>query len=79
MSIHCDSQVTLARAYSKVYNEKSRHISLRHDYVRKLIKDRIISLTHVKSSDNLVNLFTKPLVRHLVRSTSIGMGLKLLG
>ena len=28
--IHCDSQATLARAYSGVYNGKFRHISIRH-------------------------------------------------
>ena len=26
--IHCDSQITIARAYSDIYNGKSRHISL---------------------------------------------------
>ena len=78
ISIHCDSQATLGRAYSEIYNGKSRHISLRHDYVRKLIKDGIISLTYIKSSENLADPFTKPLVRDLVRSTSRGMGLKLL-
>ena len=50
VSVHYDSQVTLARASSKVYNGKSRHISIRHEYVRKLIRDGIISLTFVKSS-----------------------------
>ena len=35
ISILCDSQATLARAYSDIYNGKSRHISFRHDYVRK--------------------------------------------
>ena len=48
---------------SKVYNEKSRHISLSHD---------------VKSSEKLANLFLKPLARDTVRSTSRGIGLKLL-
>ncbi|RVW24418.1 Retrovirus-related Pol polyprotein from transposon TNT 1-94 [Vitis vinifera] len=32
VSIHCDNQATLARAYSGVYNGKSRHISIRHEY-----------------------------------------------
>ena len=78
ISILCDSQATLARAYSEIYNEKSRHISLRHDYVRKLIKSGIISLTFVKTSENLADPFTKPLTREVVRSTSKWMGLKLL-
>ncbi|KAL6311651.1 hypothetical protein AAG906_025668 [Vitis piasezkii] len=34
VSIHCDNQATLARAYSGVYNGKSRHISIRHEYVK---------------------------------------------
>ena len=37
--IHCDSQATLSRAFSEVYNVKSRHIDLRYSFVRKLIKD----------------------------------------
>ena len=34
ISIHYDSEITLSRAYSHVYNGKSRHIGLRHSYVR---------------------------------------------
>ena len=34
LSIHCDSQSTLSRAYSNIYNGKSRHLGLRHSYVR---------------------------------------------
>ena len=78
VSIHCDSQATLTRAYSEVYNGKYRHISLRHEYVKKLIKDEIISLTFVRSSYNLADHFTKPLTRDLVKKSSTGMRLKLL-
>lgn len=42
-------------------------MSLRHDYLRKLIKDGIITLTFVKFGKNLVNLFTKPFTRDLVK------------
>lgn len=76
--IHCDSQATLVRAFSKVYNGKSRHIGLRHSLVRKMIKDGIISLTYIQTSYNLADPFTKPLARDLVKTTSKGMGLKLL-
>ncbi|RVW39391.1 hypothetical protein VitviT2T_024278 [Vitis vinifera] len=78
VSIHCDSQATLAHAYSGVYNGKSRHISIRHEYVRQLIQNGIISISFVRSSGNLADPFTKPLTRDLVRITSRGMGLKLL-
>ena len=61
----------------RTYNGKSKHFSLKHEYVRKLIKDEIISFIFVRSSLNLINLFSKPLTRELVATTSRGMGRKL--
>jgi len=43
LSIHCASKSTLSKAYSHVYDGKSRHIALRHAYVHQLIKDGVIS------------------------------------
>ena len=57
-SIYSDSEATLRRAYSKMYNGKSRHIGLRHDYIRQLIEDGTISIVYVKSNNNLVDPFT---------------------
>ena len=54
-----DSQATLAIAYNDIYNGKSRHISLRHEYVRQLICGGIISISYVKRSENLADPFTK--------------------
>ncbi|GJZ98131.1 hypothetical protein Tco_0670584 [Tanacetum coccineum] len=34
ISIHCDSAATLAKAYSQIYNGKSRHLGVRHSMVR---------------------------------------------
>ena len=75
ISTYCDSQATMSKAYSKIYNGKSRYISLRHKYVRQLIEDGVISIIYVKSSSNLADPFTKGLFRDLVKVTSIGMGL----
>ena len=76
ISLRCDSQATMSRALNKAYNEKSRHISLRHEYVRQLISDGIITITYVKSCNNLADPFTKGVLRDLVRSTSSSLGLK---
>ena len=76
ISVYCDSQATIFKAYSKIYNEKSRHISLRHEYIRQLIEDGIISIVYIKSNSNLADPFTKGFSRDLVKVTSIGMGLK---
>jgi hypothetical protein len=76
ISVYCDSQATMSKAYSKIYNGKSRHISLRRENVRQLIEDGVISIVYIKSSGNLADPFTKGLSRDLIKVTSIGMGLQ---
>ncbi|GJU94205.1 zinc finger, CCHC-type containing protein [Tanacetum coccineum] len=34
ISIRCDSAVTLEKAYSQIYNKKSRHLGVRHSMIR---------------------------------------------
>ncbi|KAH9715709.1 hypothetical protein KPL71_021156 [Citrus sinensis] len=76
VSIHCDSEATLSRAYSQIYNGKSRHIGLIHNYVRQLLTDGVITIDFVKSCQNLADPLTKALARDIVFKTSKGMGLK---
>jgi hypothetical protein len=52
ISLHCDSQATLSRAYSHIYNGKSRHIGLRYSYVRQLLTDEVITINFVRSVQN---------------------------
>lgn len=74
--IYCDSEATLNAAYNSVYNGKSRHIRLRHNYVRQLIENGTISVVYVKSCRNLADPLTKPLTRDFVSVTTRDMGLK---
>ena len=64
--MYYDSEATLSKVYNVVYNGKSRHIGLRHNYVRQLLENGTIKVVFVKSSKNLANPLTKPLTRHFV-------------
>ena len=76
VSMHCDCQSAIAIAKNKAFNGKSRHIRLRHNIVKQLLKDGIISIDYVKSERNLADPMTKPLGRKQIIETSRGMGLK---
>ncbi|GKE17110.1 zinc finger, CCHC-type containing protein [Tanacetum coccineum] len=76
ISIRCDSAATLAKAYSQMYNGKSRHLGVRHSMIRKLITNGVISIEFVRSQQNLADHLTKGLVRYLVIKSTEGMGLK---
>nr|GEV05493.1 zinc finger, CCHC-type [Tanacetum cinerariifolium] len=74
ISIRCAA--TLAKAYSQVYNSKSRHLGVRHSMIRELIMNGVISVAFVKTQLNLAGNLTKGLARDLVRKTAIGICLK---
>ena len=74
ISLHYDSQTTISRVLSKISDGKSRHISLRHEYIRQLITDGIINVIYVGSCKSPPAPFTKTLSQDLIRSTSTGMG-----
>ncbi|GKA31485.1 zinc finger, CCHC-type containing protein [Tanacetum coccineum] len=75
ISICCDSAITLAKAYSQMYNEKSRHLGFRHSMVRELITNGVVSIEFVRSQRNLACHLTKGLARDLVLKSAEGMGL----
>ena len=74
--IHCDSQSTIGRAQSHIYNGKSRHIRRRHNTVRQLLSNGIMTIEYIRSKENIADPLTKGLTREQVSKSSRGMGLK---
>ncbi|GJX24143.1 retrovirus-related pol polyprotein from transposon TNT 1-94 [Tanacetum coccineum] len=76
ISIRYDSAATLAKAYSQMYNGKSRHLGVRHSMIRELIMNEVISIEFVRSQQNLADHLTKGLARDLVIKSAEGIRLK---
>ena len=76
--MHCDSQVAISKVTSKNFNEKRRHLRVRHKSIRNLISHGVISLDFVRSKNNIVDPLTKGLTRQQVLESSRGMRLELI-
>nr|GEY09966.1 zinc finger, CCHC-type [Tanacetum cinerariifolium] len=76
ISIRCDIAATLAKAYSQMYNGKSRHLGVRYSMIRELIPNGVVFIEFVRSQQNLADHLTKGLTRGLVLKSAEGMGLK---
>ena len=74
--IHCNSQSTIGRAQSHIYNGKSRHIRRRHNTVRQLLSNGVMTIEYIRSKENIADPLTKGLTREQVSKSSRGMGLK---
>ena len=61
-----DDEATMNVAHNKAYKGKSRHISLRHAYIRELVTNGTMTIVYVRSSKNLADPLTKPLARDVV-------------
>ena len=74
--IHCDNQSAIGRAQSHIYNGKSRHIRRRHNTVRQLLSNGIMTIEYIRSKENIADPLTKGLTREQVNKSLRGMGLK---
>ena len=68
--IHCVSQLLIGRAHSRIYNGKSRHIHRRHNIVRQLLSNGIMTIEYIRSKVNIAELLTKGLTREQVSKSS---------
>lgn len=75
ITLHCDNQSALLKAYNDFYNGKSRTLRLKHNHVKGLIRDGIVAIQYIKSKDNLADPLSKGLGSELTSKTSRGMGL----
>lgn len=59
--INCDNKSAISLAEKDVgYSSRSKHIDIRHHYVREQLASRAICLNHVSSILQAADIFTKP-------------------
>ena len=63
LPIFNDNAGTVAISKNPVHHDKTKHIALRHHYIREKVEDNTISLNHVPSASNIADLLTKSLPR----------------
>ncbi|KAL0349996.1 UNVERIFIED_CONTAM: Retrovirus-related Pol polyprotein from transposon TNT 1-94 [Sesamum radiatum] len=61
VQLHYDSQTAIYLAKNEVYHARTKHIYVRYHKIRELIASGEIILQKVHTSDNEVNMLTKPL------------------
>ena len=74
--INCVNKATIYRVENKTYNGKSRHVSLRHQSLRQLLKSGVITVDYVESNKNLADPLTKGVGNEMIYKTSKRMGLR---
>ena len=59
--LYCDNESAIKIAYNPVQHSKSKDIQIRHHFLRDHVLKGNILIDHVKTDDQLADIFTKPL------------------
>jgi hypothetical protein len=57
----CDNEITIKIANNPVQHSRTKHIDIRHHFLRDHVAKNDISLEGVRTEDQLADIFTKPL------------------
>ena len=66
-SLRVDNQACIKIAKNPVYHGRVKQMTIRYHFIRQLVEDKELTVSHVPSSDNVADIFTKPLSAVLFR------------
>jgi ribonuclease HI len=61
ITIYSDNQSAIAIANNPVHHARTKHIDLRHHFIRECVENNIIMLKYITSAKQIADIFTKPL------------------
>jgi hypothetical protein len=60
-TIFVDADVAINMATTEGHHDRSKHINVKYHYIREAIDERVVTLQKVNTTDNEVDILTKPL------------------
>jgi hypothetical protein len=63
VELRVDSKSALVLAKNPVFHERSKHIRVRHHFIRGCLEEGSIKAGYINTKDQLADLLTKPLRR----------------
>ena len=62
--IYCDNTSAIQMTQNPVHHSKTKHIEIRHHFIRDIAEKGRISLHYIPTTEQLADIFTKPLDEH---------------
>lgn len=75
-TIFCDNQSASKLVRNHIFHARTKHIDIRHHYVRQVFEEGSIDITYLKTSEMTADLLTKSLSKPSLTKHRIKMGLK---
>ena len=73
-SLHNDKQSAIDLINNLVYHDRTKHIDVRYYFIRKMLKDGVLLLLKIHTSQNPTNMLTKVVAVEKLKSCSASAG-----
>ena len=73
--IKCDNTNVINLSKNPVWYSKSKHIEIRHHFIKEHVVNEDVMLDYVNTEDQIVDIFTKPLIEENLCSLRRDLGL----
>jgi hypothetical protein len=76
--IHCDNTSTISVSMNLVFHSKTKHIPIKYHFLREQVANIVVSLRYIPSKDQILDIFTKLLVKAQFEYLRHKLGVNLL-
>nr|GFD03628.1 retrovirus-related Pol polyprotein from transposon TNT 1-94 [Tanacetum cinerariifolium] len=74
--LYCDNHSAIALCYNNIQHSRSKHIDIRHHFIREQIERGVVELYFVTTDYQLTDIFTKALLRQRFEFILSRLGMK---
>ena len=78
MTLHCDNINAINISKNLVQHSRTKHIDIRHHFIRSLVENRVIELKHISTEHQLTDIFNKGLDVFLFETLRSSLGVCVL-
>jgi hypothetical protein len=61
LTLYCDNLSAINISKNPIQHSRTKHIDIRHHFIRDLVKDKVVNLEHVATEEQVADIFTKAL------------------
>ncbi|KXJ72319.1 hypothetical protein RP20_CCG018362 [Aedes albopictus] len=76
VQINCDNQSTIAVAKNGGYYPRTKHIDIRHCFIREAVQRGDVDVVYISTEKQLADCLTKPLAKPKIELQRAAMGIQ---
>jgi len=61
LTLYCDNLSAINISKNHIQHSRTKHIDIRHHFIRDLVEEKVVTLEHVTTEEQLADIFTKTL------------------